>query len=466
MASSSAEAKPAAKRAAPKRAVSVLKAGFGTAVGSVGAGVGNVTQGVLSHFAEEDADKKKLMIVHYEARALMSIPTLILVKGTIWQNRSLWAMMGWLLLGAMTLAVLLVLILPHPQSLDATQFTQIASFLKVFLAFLLGFFMSSAAARWSTCVDGLLGLFEAVRNLAMQLHALGVEQEKIWTVTRFGLLACEFLVEDLEVHFCTPEQQTKLYEKFWESAIQRGLCTEDEKAIMGKSGDKAGLLWVWVASYVGRLAKDGDIPPMLSPTYGRIMQLTQSAQDGIRTVKTSVGVQIPFIYTHMLATLVLINNMLCAITFGLTMGSSLGAIGAYYDLRVPWYRSIPAEESKVTPGQAVQAMLISMFACLTAPLMYQAFLQISLALAQPFAIDGDQNNHGEAAVPSEHWMREMITDLEAMDMLSHTTPGWDPPNWRKACAEQAAKAAAAAKAIPGNDQGKKSEKTEDAGDDD
>merc|ERR1719171_1593680 len=108
-------------------------------------------------------------------------------------------MMGWLLLGSLVLATLMVFLIPNPQNLDASKFTQIATFLKVFLAFLLGFFMSSSSARWSTCVDGLLNLFEAVRNLAMQMHALGVEEEKIWTVVRFGLLACECLIQDLEV---------------------------------------------------------------------------------------------------------------------------------------------------------------------------------------------------------------------------------------------------------------------------
>lgn len=440
--------------------------------------IGNLAKGVASHFSEEDANKKKLQIVHYESKKLMKLPTLILIKGTIWQNYALWKIMGWLLVWAVFLAFMMVLLIPQPQSLDASKFNQIATFLKVFLAFLLGFFMSSSAARWSTCVDGLLNLFEAVRNLAMQLHALGVEEEKIWTVTRFGLLACEFLIQDLEISFCTPEEQALLYEDFWKKALDRGICTEHEKKIMGKSGDKAGLLWVWVASYVGRLAKDGDIPPMLSPTYGRIMALTQSAQDGIRTVKTSVGVQIPFIYTHMLATLVLLNNILCATTFGLTMGASLGAIFSHYGLRSPLYWGVPAEKATQTPGQATQAMIVSMFACLTAPLMYQAFLQISLALAQPFAIDGKQANYGEAAVPSEHWMQDMIEDLKAMTMLSQTTPGWEPPNWKKACADAAAKAAAKAKPKPkpkakgkgGDDdleeQSEQSSREEEGGDDD
>lgn len=404
------------------------------------AGVGAFAKNFREHFKEVDVDKKKMMIVHYETKKLTKFGTLYLVQGTVWQNHSLWRMMGWLFLIAIVVALSVFFFVPDPGGLDASKFTQIATFLKVFLAFLLGFFMSSSAARWSTCVDGLLNLFEAVRNLAMQLHTLGVEQEKIWTVTRLGVLACEFLIQDLEITFCTPEEQKQLYEEWWIHVIARGLCTQQEKEIMGKSGDKAGLLWVWVASYVGRLAKDGDIPPMLTPTYGRVMALTQSAQDGIRTVKTSVGIQIPFIYTHMLATLVILNNILCAITLGMTIAAGMGAIRNNMEIGPPLYPHIDARVPRMTVSQAIQAMLVALFSCLTAPLMYQAFLQISLALAQPFAIDGNKNSAGEASVPSEHWMHEMIVDLKAMEMLSKSCPTWEPPNWKKAAAETAAKA--------------------------
>merc|ERR1719301_497278 len=91
-----------------------------------------------------------------------------------------------------------------------------------------------------------------------------------------------------------------------------------------KTRDPPGIMWMWVAALIGRLAQDGWIPPMASPTYGRIMNLCQSAHGGIRQVRAAISVQAPLTYTHMLATLVHINNLLNAITFGLVSGLAIG----------------------------------------------------------------------------------------------------------------------------------------------
>ena len=40
-------------------------------------------------------------------------------------------------------------------------------------------------------------------------------------------------------------------------------------------------LWLWIASFMGRLACDGEIPPMASPTYGRIVALANAAQNAL-----------------------------------------------------------------------------------------------------------------------------------------------------------------------------------------
>merc|ERR1719272_1248639 len=68
---------------------------------------------------------------------------------------------------------------------------------------------------------------------------------------------------------------------------------------------------------------------MASPTYGRIMNLAQHGHEGIRQVRANISVQAPFIYVHMLATLVHINNLLNAIAFGMTCGATIGVSLAY-----------------------------------------------------------------------------------------------------------------------------------------
>merc|ERR1719214_520373 len=98
----------------------------------------------------------------------------------------------------------------------------------------------------------------------------------------------------------------------WGEFERAGDLLPEETAQLRPLSDHAGLLWIWIGSLIGRMAQDGEIPPMASPTYGRIMNLAQEAHNGIRNVKASVCVQTPFVYVHMLASLVHINNLINA----------------------------------------------------------------------------------------------------------------------------------------------------------
>merc|ERR1719456_597914 len=101
----------------------------------------------------------------------MGWQTFAMRVGTVWENRQLWLSM--MKLAGISLAVALgtLLLLRDPRTVDAGRFSMLSNFLKVFVAFLLGFFMSAS-------VNAFLLLSECVRNLQMQLHALGVRQER------------------------------------------------------------------------------------------------------------------------------------------------------------------------------------------------------------------------------------------------------------------------------------------------
>merc|ERR1719217_738008 len=256
--------------------------------------------------------------------------------------------MGSLFGVSLLFAFFLWLLVPDPGSVDASKFAAISNFLKVFLAFLLGFFMASSVGRWTTTVKGFLNLFNAVRNICMQMHALGVDNDKIDHVVRYGIVSCVFLVSELEMATdSAPIKQAKS-EMMWLHLKQKDLLSEEEGPILEPLEDRASLIWIWVASKIGRYAQDGDIPPMNSGTYGRIMALCQMAQDGIRQVRSSLSVQIPFIYTHMLACLVHLNNILCALTFGLTLGTGMGAVLGHYGIHSPMITYVYSKHGHTT----------------------------------------------------------------------------------------------------------------------
>merc|ERR1719356_1381763 len=107
--------------------------------------------------------------------------------------------------------------------------------------------------------------------------------------------------------------------------IQMAL-TNSELLALRDTRHPAAMMWIWVAGLIGRLAQDGFVPPMQTPTYGRITNLCEQAHSGIRQISGTIEVQPPLIYPHLMATLVHINNLLNAVTFGLVLGLATGTV--------------------------------------------------------------------------------------------------------------------------------------------
>merc|ERR1712137_693383 len=188
-----------------------------------------------------------------------------------------------LLLLAIFTATLTYNFMPDPTHLDASKFSAITAVLTLFVTLMLSFFLSSSVSRWISCVSGFLDLFNSIRNLAMQLHALGVEKERIDLCLRYGVLSAKFLIHELRCLQLNDEQKQRAKVALWKSLKKgKNAIHDKEKVAVEHLGDKPGQMWTWVDSLIGRMAMDGDIPPMASPTYGRIMNLAQSAQHGLR----------------------------------------------------------------------------------------------------------------------------------------------------------------------------------------
>ena len=80
-----------------------------------------------------------------------------------------------------------------------------------------------------------------------------------------------------------------------------------------------------------------------------------------------------------LATLVHCNNLLSALSFGMTWGASLGtSLAAFKTLNT---------ENGATWGEVardVQNVVISFFLSIFGPFIYMALLEVAVAIAQPF----------------------------------------------------------------------------------
>lgn len=346
------------------------------------------------------------------------------VRDTVWDNAGLWKLMGRLGLLACVVAAFTYNLMPDPTHLDASKFSAITAVLTLFVTLMLSFFLSSSVGRWVNCVEGYLDLFNSIRNLSMQLHTLGVSQQRIELCQRYGVLSAKFLTQELRSVQLSPDQQKKATEDMWKklSKGKNGLL-KAERERLELVNDKAGQMWIWVGSLIGRMAADGDIPGMPTPTYGRIMNLAQTAQQGLRQVRTSVIVQMPFVYVHTLATLVHVNSILLAINLGLAVGTTVHGIRQY--VHHYYYSADPDPAVPLTPltGQ-VQTLIVEVMKGFLGPLLFQAFLEIGISVASPFASQ-------DAAIPVARLTKSLERDLQETFQLADDPPHWEKPFFKQ-----------------------------------
>jgi predicted membrane chloride channel (bestrophin family) len=363
----------------------------------------------------------------YNLTWLKSFATFGVWDRTVWDNPPLWAVMRRLMTLALVIAVLAYNVIPDPTLLDASKFSEISRMLSLFVTMMLAFFLSTSVNRWIHCVTGFLNLFNSVRNLAMQLHTLGVPRERIDICMRYGVLSAKFLVHELRIRKLPADKQKEATQALWKH-LESGpspytTLLKQEQEILEPINDKAGQMWIWVGSLVGRMAMDGDVPPMASPTYGRIMGLAQSAQEGLRQVRTSIIVQMPFVYVHTLACLVHLNCILLVISMGLAIGVTTHGIRQY--VHHYYYEEHPDPTIQVIPLTAqLQSLIVEFLKGILGPLLFQAFLEIAISVVSPFS-DSD------AAIPVSRLTASLETDLQQSFLLADKPPHWEKPTFKQ-----------------------------------
>jgi len=345
-----------------------------------------------------------------------------------------WWMMLRLLGVSLSIAALLVVTVPNPALLKSSKFRQIGNFLQIFVCFMLAFFLASSVSRWFSCTNGFMEVFDAIRNFHMQLHALGVPADRRTQIARYGVISAYLLYMELKIGVMSDEEKAmEATRKMWNDMTAGSFAVDkqmkkymillpDEEEMLLRVDDPAAVIWVWVASLVGRLAQDGEIPPMASPTYGRIMAHAESAHHGIRNIKASIQVRAPFIYVHMLASIVHINNVVNAVTFGITIGSLVGTLLMYFPFLAQFvkYKERSRREDVILDAEN---FVVTIFINMVGPLIYQTLLDVAICIAEPF-------NSKETNIPVQRLLESVVKDLVDRDTLAVNPPSWDAPYFK------------------------------------
>jgi len=344
----------------------------------------------------------------YDITGITSWGAFMMIKGCAWDNASLWRCMTLNLSVSIVVAVAANFI-PPQWLVSADKFEKLGTFLNVFVGLLLGFFLSSSMKRWYDCVDAFLTLLDAVRSMQMQMIALGVNQEQADTVSRFGILSAWLLHYSLDCDDKDPDVINHMLERV--EKTRPWLIEAHEKPMLSRQKESYALLWTWVASLVGRMAQDGEIPPMASPTYGRILNIVQRAYGSIRDVRALHLVKVPFIYIHTLAVLVHVNNFLNAIAFGLVCGI----------ISVAFRTDKPGDSAVL---KSITSLFMQFCFSMLAPTLYLALLDVSVCVAQPFT-------YQDAKIPAARFRVGMEDDLKNANFIANNPASWDKPFFKK-----------------------------------
>lgn len=370
----------------------------------------------------------------YDPKQLLTWESFLFFRKTIWFNPTLWFMLLRLTIMSLVVAVIFLLTVKDPVTLRTEKFIKISTFLNAFVGVLMGFFVMTSMNHWYACAMGFMEISDAVLNLQMQLYALGVPEDKVHLVLRYGTLSMYLIAIKMHAEVLPEVEKEDARNRMWDDLVVEGSHVDEalvprfnvmylkEREILQCVSDPSGEMWTWVSSLIGRMAQDALIPPMASPTYGRILNLVQNAHAGVRQAYGSVSVQSPFMYTHMMACLVHINNVISAISFGFILGTGISVLLIHQDIH-PLPDSHSAEVRNSHVARDFQNVVVSFFICMFGPFIYQAILQVAIALAQPFASE-------EGKVPTASLLQKLSKDLEDGVTMNRAAPWWDPPSFR------------------------------------
>lgn len=377
--------------------------------------------GVQKQMSVRQKDQEEWDSTMYNTGELTTWTAFVLLKGCAFDNLSLWKSMGVAMLVALACGAL-TFMLPGAiaAAVDPDQVARFANFLTGFAGMLLSFFISLSMNRWYGCVEQFLALLEAVRNMQMQMAGLGVQKEKQQTVSRLGLLSVWLLHLSLNLdsddypefeHGKTSEEELEALkkQKLWKQLgeLRPELVKADEKELLDPHKGCAGLVWTMIASYLGRMSQDGEIPPLATPTFLRCLGIVEAAYNSIREVRQLHSVRPPFIYIHTLAVLVHMNNIIVSVSVGLSFGLGMNSMMA-------------AHSGAVSMAGTVIEWLCHYCYSVLPSMLYIAILEVSVCVAQPF-------DHHDARFPARKFIKNMERDLVNAAIVADNPPWWEKP---------------------------------------
>jgi len=329
----------------------------------------------------------------------------------VFNDRKIWAVAA-CLVGTSTLVGAFVwLAVPNPHDLKMSPFFNIVHYFKVFIAFMLGMYMSSCLKRWWSCMQALTDFFLGIRRLSWFLQAADADPECVEAVQRLSIVSAYLLENEVtSIWVEAVQSRDELWETLVEHLLTDGHIHTDEVdtlELFVEHDNRALVVWSWIGIHISKLKVP---PPLKSTIYGLVAAQT----DIVTQIKNFLLFQLPYMYSHMLACFVHINNILIAVACG------VGIAVAIADLVKGFHHWADKHDGHATPEgvdpramvySAVQNIFAQFLMLMTQPLIYQAFLEIASTLNDPFT-------HQVYGLPLHDCIDELRTQLKEQSAMA------------------------------------------------
>jgi hypothetical protein len=214
-------------------------------------------------------------------------------------------------------------------------------------------------------------------------------------------MSCYLLEIEISGFYTADDDNRKRWLAIKEFLLHEGLASDEETELLEKveDADRSMAVWTWIGAILGSL----DVAPPLKTTA---VKYGQAAIGSIKSVKFYVTMQLPFMYSHMLALLVHANNAALAIASGIAIAVLIFEANHQADLD---------RKSKVY--RAIQGISVQIMAMMLQPAVYEAFLTVGALLADPFT----NETHG---LPMLDYVQDLRRQIGEMNALAKTDVQW------------------------------------------
>jgi len=341
-------------------------------------------------------------VIKYDPNQLTSLSTLMAVSGSAFVQRSVWKVVFVVVTLTALTAVGIVKAIDHfdhinPESFSTETISSVIRSISLAMTFLLGLFVNNSVIRWWGIVKDMEDLLGAAEKLILMLIHFGADKNMRENAARRVLLAIEMLRYNRVVEFLPGDTNLNWSKKF-DAMVQAGDMTKVDRDALefAEPDERSTTAWALCSQSIRAI---DDTQPRASV---HVYKIVQEGVGASQALATAASVQFPFLYTHLLAYMVHLVNILTSLCAGVTIGIVVARSRA----------AAKGSAAQQVDGSAIFKELLFLFIQV---FLYQAFLGIGAALSYPVVPRG----HGAMyRLPFEEMIGSLKSKLDRLNRLA------------------------------------------------